>query len=111
MKSKSLNPNRLAITLTLSFLLIGCGGDKPPSIWNGEANTKWYKESESEFTIKTAEQLAGFAKLVNEGNKFNGKTVKLERNIILNDTANWQKWASTQPANAWTPIGIKDNFF
>jgi len=33
------------------------------SVWNGKADTKWYKDSKSEFTITTPEQLAGLAKL------------------------------------------------
>jgi len=60
------------------------------SVWNGKADTKWYKDSESEFTITTPEQLAGLAKLVNKGNDFKGKMFKLGTNIMLNDTANWQ---------------------
>jgi hypothetical protein len=31
------------------------------SIWNGTADTAWYNEVETEFTINTAEQLAGLA--------------------------------------------------
>jgi beta-lactamase class D len=52
-------------------------------------DTAWYSSSQNEFTITTPEQLAGFAKLVNEGNSFEGKNIKLGKNISLNDTANW----------------------
>jgi len=31
------------------------------SVWNGKADTAWHNESETEFTITTAEQLAGLA--------------------------------------------------
>ncbi|MDR0515979.1 MAG: hypothetical protein LBH25_02940 [Fibromonadaceae bacterium] len=75
------------------------------AIWNGSVNTAWYKASQSEFIISTPEQLAGFAELVNDGNNFEGKTVKLSANILLNDTANWKNWASVPPANSWIPIG------
>jgi len=81
------------------------------SVWNGKADTKWYKDSESEFTITTPEQLAGLAKLVNKGNDFKGKTIKLGANIMLNDTANWQSWASSPPANEWVPIGRENSSF
>jgi len=52
------------------LLLLFIAGDEAwakenPAIWNGKADTKWYKASESEFTITTPEQLAGLAKLVN----------------------------------------------
>ena len=78
------------------------------SVWNGKTDVAWHSESETEFTITTAEQLAGLAELVNGGNNFKGKTVKLGANIMLNDTANWQSWASSPPANEWMPIGKVD---
>jgi hypothetical protein len=76
--------------LFLFLMLIGCDDAKEnPAIWNGKADTKWYKKSETEFTITTPEQLAGLAKLVNGGNDFYGKTVNLGADIMLNDTAGW----------------------
>lgn len=40
------------------------------------ANTSWYAESsETSFTIDTAEELAGLAKLVNDGYNFVNKTI------------------------------------
>jgi hypothetical protein len=105
--------------LILLILLVGCGGVKQApveqvfveqpqevAIWDGTADTAWYNESQTEFSITTAEQLAGLAKLVNDGNDFKGKTIKLEKNIMLNDTANWQNWDSNPPVNNWVPIGI-----
>lgn len=61
-------------------------------VWDGSADTSWYNDSETEFVIKSAEQLAGLSKLVSEGKTFLNKTVKLGFNI---DLAN----------KAWTPIG------
>jgi len=75
------------------------------AIWNGKADTKWYSDSKTEFTITTPEQLAGLAKLVNGGKDFYGKTVKLGANIMLNDTMDWQNWANKPPKNKWEPIG------
>ena len=46
-------------------------------------STSWYNEESKEFVIMNAGQLAGFAKLVDEGNTFAGKTVKLGANIDL----------------------------
>ena len=51
--------------------------------WDGTADTSWYNETDTEFLIMTAEQLAGFADLVDGGNTFAGKTVKLGANIDL----------------------------
>lgn len=52
------------------------------------ADTGWYDghESESTYTISTASQLEGLAKLVNAGNTtFEGKTIKLGADIVIND--------------------------
>ncbi|MBR6800195.1 MAG: hypothetical protein IKM61_00390 [Eubacteriaceae bacterium] len=51
--------------------------------WDGTVDTSWYNDTDAEFTITTAEQLAGFAKLVDDGNTFEGKTIKLGKNIDL----------------------------
>ena len=79
--------------------------------WTGTANTNWYFDdpSASEFTLKSAEDLAGFAALVNGTataptstfaltapatvqDCFEGKTVKLAADLDLHDIS-------------WTPIG------
>lgn len=61
--------------------------------WTEFADTAWYDGQKSEFTLTTAEQLAGLAKLVNGGNDFDGKTVKLGVDIDLS-------------AHDWAPIGM-----
>jgi len=98
--------------IPLFFLLIGCSIKPIPqaiSIWDSTLDFDWYAKDSSAagFNIATAEQLAGFAKLVNDGNDFKGKTIKLERNIMLNDTADWQNWVNSPPKNNWAPIGKK----
>ena len=60
--------------------------------WDGVVNTSWYDASKTEYIITSAEDLAGFAEMVNGGNTFSGKTVKLAANINLGN-------------KAWTPIG------
>ncbi len=52
--------------------------------WDGTADTSWYNDTDTMFTLNTAEQLAGFAKLVDDGNTFEGKTVKLTTDVNLN---------------------------
>jgi hypothetical protein len=97
----------------LKFLLLlldarnGAQAASSSHVWNGKADTKWYNDSETEFTITTPEQLAGLAKLVNKGNDFSRKTIKLGANIMLNDTANWQNWDKKAPKNKWKPIGFE----
>src|SRR5699024_11042193 len=67
--------------------------------WDGTADTSWYNETDTEFHIKTAEQLAGFAELTNigidtnasTGNTFENKTIYLDCDLDLGDYS-------------WTPI-------
>jgi len=89
------------ILQVLLFLLIGNIGiqiafAQTSAIWDGTYNIAWYNASQSEFTITTAEQLYGLVYLVYNGNDFNGKTIKLGSNIILNDpnASGTRKWMS-----------------
>ncbi len=66
--------------------------------WSGGYDTSWYDDEETEFYIKTAEQLAGLVKLTNGMKKdFSGKVVILDSDIYLNK--------SGDKTNKWTPIG------
>lgn len=77
------------------------------------ADTRWYDKNPSAttYTIKTAEELVGLAKLVNEKSiSFSGKVVCLGADITVNaETMN----ASTNKADVyqWTPIGTKGKKF
>ena len=56
--------------------------------WDGTADTSWYvgHETDTEYHITTAEQLAGLAKLVNTENasvSFDGKTIYLDNDLDL----------------------------
>ena len=54
------------------------GFAQTPSVWNGSSiDTAWYHNHRdaSEFTIYTAAEFAGFAKLVNTYETFAGKTI------------------------------------
>ena len=80
--------------------------DGAEEVWDGEADTSWYQDDATEFQIATAEQLAGLAELVNAGYTFEGKTIKLTADIVLNNTEGWENWnESTEGLNRWTPIG------
>lgn len=69
-------------------------------VWDGEAiATNWYDQEKSEFSLNTAAELAGLAKLVNDGTAdFSGKTIVLCSDIDLN-------------SKAWTPIGKPNQGF
>lgn len=61
-------------------------------------DTSWYNKDLTEFELTTSSQLAGLAKLVNNGNSFSGKTIKLGADIDLNN-------------QEWIPIGTSDKSF
>lgn len=63
--------------------------------WDGTVDVSWYDSAKTEFDISTAQQLAGFAQLVNNGNTFEGKEINLCQDIFLNS----QSYSYT-----WTPI-------
>jgi len=63
--------------------------------WLGEIDTEWYDAdpAATEFTINTAEELAGLAEIVNSGkDNFEGDKITLASDLDLND-------------DLWTPIG------
>ena len=64
-------------------------------------DTSWYTNDTtvSTFYISTAAQLAGLAKLVNEGNNFSKKTIQLTKDIRLNEQD------VPTGGHEWTPIG------
>ncbi len=65
----------------------------------------------TEFHITNKAQFIGFMHAVNgidgvlTANNFKGKTVYLDCDILLNDTADWQYWGKYTYAESWTPIG------
>ena len=88
-----------------------------PTAYNGTPDESWYtdevKESKT-VTLTTAEQLAGLASLVNNGTTFEGYTIKLGADIVINDytKAELEAYAvdGTIPAGksaptTWIPIG------
>ena len=83
----------LSILLTLCMVLMSV----PTVVFAVEADADWGSDYETakEFTISTEAELRAFAKMVNEGKDFAGKTVKLADNITMSDAP-------------WVPIGSVD---
>lgn len=77
----------LAVCMLVSLLpatALAAEGSTAQTTWDGTSvDTTWYNDTGSTFTINTAAQLAGLAKLVNEGNNFSGKTITLGADIDL----------------------------
>lgn len=65
---------------------------KPTESWADHANTDWYNDTDTTFTLTEPEQLAGLAVLVKDGNSFSGKTVTIGADMDLS-------------AYQWEPIG------
>lgn len=77
----------LALCLTL-LPMAAFAEDAAPDAWDGTADTNWYvgHESDTEYHITTAEQLAGLAQLVNTApgtTNFQGKSFVLENDLDL----------------------------
>jgi len=75
------------------------------------ADTSWYdpENPETEYTLLDEEELMGLATLVNSGNTFEDITVKLGRDMKMNEVDEeildaWEAGTAT-PNNIWTPIG------
>ncbi len=68
-------------------------------------NTAWYTGDEP--VIASKGDLLGFLSLAKQGETFEGKTIKLGKNITLN--AGWEAGAKA-PTYQWTPVTFKGNF-
>ena len=87
--------------LFLVFLLVATvatAQDFPTSLWSDLADTSWYDSGQEEFTVSSAEQLAGVSQLVANGTTFEGKTINIGADIDLD-------------GNLWTPIGAYPALF
>lgn len=87
----------LAITMILSSAVI-CVSAETTDSWADYAATAWYDDADANattYTIKTAADLAGLAKLVDGGNAFVGKTINVDATTI------------DLSAHYWEPIGAE----
>ena len=73
--------------------------------WDGTVDTSWYNDTDTEFIIYTAEQLAGLAELVDGGNSFTSKTIKLGGDLDLY----YVPQGTTEP-KSFDPIGDDSPF-
>jgi len=71
------------ITMTISLLLLTM------AVSAQVPDTDWYNTTSANFTISNADQLAGLAQLVNNGNNFSGKNITLDDDIDLSSYNNW----------------------
>jgi len=94
-----------------------------PDIWNGTTVAASFASGNgtagNPYRISNGAELARLAYVVNSnitdttnGVKFNSATkhYALTQNIYLNDTAGWENWDATPPANGWKAIGDDFDF-
>ena len=92
----------MLLAIAMVFMIIpttAFAAENDVDVWDGTADTSWYNETDTEFHIKTAEQLAGLAELTNigidtgasTGNTFENKIIYLDCDLDLGDYP-------------WTPI-------
>lgn len=94
MKAKKI----LSVILSVILVLGSCITVIADDIVTVVPDTDWYNDTDTQFTLTDAADLYGFAQLVNSGNTFSGKTVKLGESVDLKN-------------QEWTPIGTKANSF
>ena len=87
-------------------------GQGETDTWDGTTDISWYGPSPLQaYHIKTAEQLAGLGVLTAMGITFEGETIKLDVNIILNERIETDEYYTVlNPGDLkqWTPI---ENFY
>ena len=74
-----------AAAVALVLLCAVCVGGVSGATWNNHVDTSWGSDydTNSEFYIETAEELAKFATMVNGGNDFSRRTIYLRKDIDL----------------------------
>ena len=110
---------QLLTLFLLSFLSlhITAQTETPSEVWGGtdDIDIDWYDANEDAFEISTAAQLAGLAKLVNDGTQnFSGKTITLTDDIVLNEKVlndDGTLIADVSALHEWTAIGTEQNSF
>ena len=99
-------------TLTLEYAL---PEDGDVTLYYGTQEdfvSAWYTSvTDDKYTIRTAEELAYFAQLVNGGDAFFEKTVTLARDIDLSAVCHPADEESGIAEASWTPIGLASAFF
>lgn len=99
----------MVMALALSMCTLPVNAAKASKVWDGSVDTSWYTGKKTSYNISTPSQLAGLAKLVNNGNPMEGVMINLTADLVMNDTSNWKNWRTKAPKNKFTPIGLSGN--
>ncbi|MBE6629472.1 MAG: hypothetical protein E7624_01315 [Ruminococcaceae bacterium] len=68
------------------YLMVEAVQGNADVVWDGKADTTWYNDTDTEFVLNNASQFAGLADLVDAGNTFENKTIKLDADLDLGAT-------------------------
>ncbi|MBE6926468.1 MAG: hypothetical protein E7461_06455 [Ruminococcaceae bacterium] len=79
------NPETGEVSIYVASFSVFTAVASTADVWDGTSDKTWYNEDDTEFTLSTAKQFAGFRDLVDEGNTFAGKTIILGTDIDLNN--------------------------
>lgn len=105
----------ISVKASTGTILITMNVDIDPiTTWDGQVATTCFDKGAGTETdpyqIKNGEQLACFAKSVNEGNNYEGEYVELTKDIALNSKVlDGTELINENSLNEWTPIGIQDS--
>ncbi|MDR2578338.1 MAG: hypothetical protein LBC70_05950 [Chitinispirillales bacterium] len=95
------------------ILLTGCG-DPDPGHRLGTPDTRWYNPGRLDYTIRTADQLAGLAQIVNGGTegiavdnfaRSNNRTATITLSVNINLSTHYAVGSSFNNGRGWVPIG------
>lgn len=96
----------LAVFMALTLCAVPVSAATASKVWDGKVSTSWYTGKKDSYDISTPAQLAGLAKLVNEGRLADNVVINLTSDIVLNNTKGWENWYTNPPKNKFTPIGL-----
>lgn len=115
MIKKVLSGLTLAAIMLTELMPMSIAYEKNTDMWDGTTDTSWFVSTETEYVLTTAEQLAGLAELVNGGETFQGKTVILDSDIILNSgtveniDGVYSFVTDGEELKEWNPIGVYES--
>ena len=78
--------------------------DPNASVYSGTPDTSWYTGDKTEYTLTTADQLVGFHSLRSESFNYEGITVKLDCDVILNPGTAEEIKARGSENHAWRQL-------
>ena len=80
------------------------------SVYSGTPDTSWYSEGKTEFTLTSADQLMGFQQLRSQNKSFEGVTIKLGVDMIINQGTAEEIKAKGSSNHVWLDLDVSNAF-